>query len=829
MNQFLWSSSDPVSIPLNIRNDYRSRGNLVQNPSFSFFESALNVPFWTLSGDGVLAVSDRERPHVLKIVHETSSEIDDLSGALSDFISVIPGNYDLTCSMRFENIKSNTWRLGTKVHDAVEVRIKFYDSDYVEIQSIQRHPCFGVSLDNGLKIIQFSNEWELHSKDWMEIRCRSAHYPYSDGDIPDKASYIRVYVGLRGTGTLYIDDVSFIFSRWNFSAKERLSSLLDIERDVLDLLIPEPKQSKRKRIINCLDSEGKAPIIQIMETDGYHKKNLLSIAERLRKRLDAVCTCSSFTMATSVIQSNVENNTQGDINRLKIILAFTDLRLPERFRNEPELQKDILVIQKKPEAYVMRFFDEWNTILLLGEDLQGIAWATITLIRLLNKSSASILAANIVDWPDFLERPWILHSWKNEDELERDLDILDTMVDLKLNTTYLPSPVNEKTNEWWNPDNYYDVGITKIGEKIDSEGIIKLGAMIHPYIQFKLEEKVSEIDEARLKLWNHSSEVSHKNSLNVIEKTIDAGANSIMLMSDDLVPHQGNNRKEYSLWDAHDNETFINLQNAQANMINRVYQYMKSRNPQSQLEFCPPYYLNEFIDKANGMAECYFRDLRAQIPTDVPFIWCGGTVRSLMIDELEIQRFTQITGSKPVFWDNTLYARTVVTANGGYTMFYPGKVRMCNLIEAYDIQVPKNFYNYLYQNRIFTNATAFTETYQIKYSTVADMEWNFEEYDPDKSLAKVLVSMYGKEAAHAIVDFNDYYFFLVDERMRNERNQTGTSNTQKITDMITELRGMLLYLRKMLPVSSMLATEFETELNKQEVLCMEKKVINHAE
>jgi len=96
-----------------------------------------------------------------------------------------------------------------------------------------------------------------------------------------------------------------------------------------------------------------------------------------------------------------------------------------------------------------------------------------------------------------------------------------------------------------------------------------------------------------------------------------------------FLPHTGKNRQNYSLYTVEDKKRFVNLQNAQAHIINALKHWIDSEYPGTRLEFCPPWYSNEHIDRSDGKAEDYFSELTFQIPHDVAVMWTGPTVRSL--------------------------------------------------------------------------------------------------------------------------------------------------------------------------------------------------------
>ena len=153
-----------------------------------------------------------------------------------------------------------------------------------------------------------------------------------------------------------------------------------------------------------------------------------------------------------------------------------------------------------------------------------------------------------------------------------------------------------------------------------------------------------------------------------------------------------------------DKNQFVNLQNAQAHLINKLKQWIDTDYPDTRFEFCPPWYSNEHIDRSDGKAEVYLKELTFQIPQDVAVIWTGPTIRSLSIDMADLHRYKSLIGRWPMIWDNTLYARNLETKRyGGYTTYYPGKVRMCNLFEPYDTYKPKDFQRYNHGRQMYTN------------------------------------------------------------------------------------------------------------------------------
>ncbi len=74
--------------------------------------------------------------------------------------------------------------------------------------------------------------------------------------------------------------------------------------------------------------------------------------------------------------------------------------------------------------------------------------------------------------------------------------------------------------------------------------------------------------------------------------------------------------------------------------------------------------------------------------------------KNLCPNDIFNAKFILSIGRWPMIWDNTLYARNLETRRyGGYTTYYPGKVRMCNLFEPYHTYMPKDFHRYNHGSR----------------------------------------------------------------------------------------------------------------------------------
>ena len=246
-------------------------------------------------------------------------------------------------------------------------------------------------------------------------------------------------------------------------------------------------------------------------------------------------------------------------------------------------------------------------------------------------------------------------------------------------------------------------------------------------------------------------------------------------------------------------------------------QWIDSEYPGTRLEFCPPWYSNEHIDRSEGKAGNYFKDLNFQIPRDVAIIWTGPTVRSLSIDMADLYRFRTLIGRWPMLWDNTLYARNHESRNyGGYPAHYPGKVRMCNLFEPYDTCRPKEFQKYNDGRQMYTNGAADSEVYKIKYATVADYEWNTSAYNPELALWKALTRTYGRPVAEMLLRFIDAYYGVYEMCLRLDSGEVKPESVEAAEKFLADMREYFVSISVRVPGQVKLLKELKNYLSKQE-------------
>jgi len=777
-NQADWSSMKTLSVPYNERISEFEKGNLIPNASFekgelgnSDSDSGLDTLLhsfrldnWQKIGNNVEWVSTEHESyneedistgkHAIKI-HREFKDIKELNnssdGIISDFIEVIPGNYYFSFDIRLERIFPAVQRYSSKISRDIDIRITYFDENKKEMSPGIYYEYYGREVDNGFKGYAFSNFYYIDTFDWGKVRGRTYNYPFSEGDMPDGCKYVKISLGLLGRGTMYVDNIDFHYSRWNFTSLERIKPYFEKDLKKTNLIIPTPKKVSEITEINL--KTNKAIIVIPNEPENTD----LSAAGLLKKH---------FGKKTQIVKASEFKEEE---SRTVFVIGKNDL-----FReNTSEIV--LTEIANEEEGYVIKKIG--NKVFLVGNTIKGTYLAATTLVQLYDKKTKIYHHADITDFPDFKGRSYIFNGYVSKWTLEQDtsltaeqrqnkydastqnmakeFELIDYYAFFKLNKVY--TNYGSLSKKWWAPGEAFNKLYKGAGKICDEIGTINTAIMINPYFHFEYEQEEGLIEDSLRNLFSHSNPDDIKKITDLIDMVVKNGAETVMIAADDFMPHAETTRGQYALFTDKDKSTYANIAAAQSAMMNTI---SKKYGKDIRLEFCPAPYLNEFVDYGMGSAEAFFRDFTATAPKDMAIVWTGNTVRSLSYDMADIKRYADLIGRKPMLWDNTPYARESASSYGGYPALYPGKTVMCSLFEPYDVIVPKDFYKYMDKD-IYSNGGGFSERYMIKYPTFSDFAWNNNAYDPDLSLYKVLLWLYGKDNAMTLLQFNDSYFKLV--------------------------------------------------------------------
>lgn len=793
------SSTNPVNIPLEIRQAEFKRGNIAPNPSFENLiaddvsdsqNKSVNPKDWTIVGEnvGVVNVSKIDgsdnnetssRMHAIKIVrtYKDVKEIGDpVEGVISDFIDVIPANYDFYFDIRLERVIPTTYldRFQRRIEKSIDIHLEFYDKDKNRMDNGVYFEYVKHDIDNGFKGFAFANYFYIDKFDWSRVKGESWVYPFSEGDIPNGCKYVRIFFGLRSEGTMWIDNVDFRLSKWSFSPLERMDSFFNRKNyDLTDLLIPTPKSVINKRSLEL--SRKQVNLVYL----GKATKESEAAISLLKNRLGKLRNVSVSTAQSARIN---------DRRSVQIYLSSSPASLPSY------LSSDFDFLRGKDQGYFIR--SRGNEVYVGATTQMGIYYAASTISQLIDYNDSRLDIADIIDYPDFEGRSSLLMSYQNRWALSRNATVTDSSItsyiqkrehDLKKQINdvdfYAFYRINElyslyfiQSTRWWIPGEFYKKMFEEVGKKCNEYGdLIHTAVQTNPYFHIPMEQMVDTLSDSIRNVFSHATNDGFEKILNTLRPPLDAGAKTVMICADDYVPHEGIIRGEYVLFNKEDKEKFTNLADAQTSLLNKLRKWLDANYKNIRLEFVPAQYNNRFIDYGMGSAETFFRDLTLHLDKSVVLVWTGNTIRSLSYDLADINRVSVLYKQPPMIWDNSPYARMVETANGGYPINYPEKSILCNIFEPFDVQYPLDFQKYL-NSRYYSNLGGFGEINKIKYMTFADFTWNTKDYNPEFSLFKALYQFVGKDNAKLLIKFNDSYFRFIEDwgllRMRLDHDST---------------------------------------------------------
>ncbi len=749
LNQAAWSSKEPVSIPLLHRKHQSNPGNLVFNPSFEtgkiYYEKSkiksFDVNGWKKVGDNVEWVDINSNnysidevydgTHAIKIVRKQADEIEDLGvGIISDYIKVIPGNYALDMFLKLENICPNQARLGTKLYDAVNIRLLFFDKNKIQISSGENDPFRNTKIDIGFKSFNLSNYWNINKFGWGRVDGQSAKFPFLDGDIPDDARYVKIFIGLKGIGKMWVDKVNFAYTDDNFTFLERLKPYFDSSFSAYELLIPEPKQITKLEPYVFYDTENPDVFPEIYIPQNADEKTKLA-AQKIKENLDLIFVnkLEHYQKNKLKIKSGVSINSN---NSEQFIISVGATKL---FRDHKQLLPDTLINGKQQGYFIYQIKDKPNIIFLYGEDPEGNYNSALTFNQLIDENEFLYYSANIIDFPDFVQRGFLLHQYSGSvKNLQSDLDLLNHN---KFNQVYFEAYEQNQ--------NHYPF------KNISTEIFESDVSILIDLLKFDLSADLSKSYKLDKSIVNQKTDLITNKILTMTE----SGHSNVLIKGDYKQPYDPCS-PELVRFITNENIS-LNLQNYHTHLLQKL-----SHNLNQNLEFMSPWNRLDMINMSMGQAEFYYRDLTRNIPDNISLYWTGGSYCSSSIDYAEWNRMYQLIKTKPILFDNSLNYSTLRFVNEDIKQFYSGKMRVLSLFEPYKAKYPHEFYKLNQHQKILVNIDSLSRTNLVKALTASNYFWNTGNYNADKTAWKVLVKLFGTENAQSLIYFNDAYYGLTE-------------------------------------------------------------------
>lgn len=701
-------------------------GNLVPNPSFEDGQDGTAVG-WTLEGVGARA--DHEVPHEGKYTLRISGD-ESLSKATSDRFPVVPGNYRFSLWIRMKNLAAPQ---GGSLADVVKIRLDFFDAKGKPLEAVE--PFGGERVDRSDKSYGFASLKSILFLDWQQIMPVSRYYPFRSGDVPKGAAFAQVKIALNGPGTIWVDDLDLHYSRYNLTLADRIEHAR-VSAETGSVIQPEPRECN-------IDDR----VIEITGPDdpALHACILLPSEPSIAERMAAEELVASIWRLGGVVEDGfvVDDPMECPAGVPVLSIGATEAASDWVEAGEWEELNEL----GGGDAYLIRIREkegrDW--VVAAGCGPRGTYYAVSTLVQLLEVDEGRILVrgADIRDWPAYRVRA-VSGEGNRWPAFAGEKDAARRIARHRLNTICINYPA--MTTAWWSPPEAYEAVLAEIGAFASATGLVDLGILVNPYYHRAGSEKEE--------VFRISSDDDLETLLSVIDIGLANGASLVILCVDDFVPRLRKDCYCYTLDDEADMGRFGTLAAAHAHMVRFVRDHMREAGPGARLLFVPPWYSIEHVLRGGGLAGGYFAELAEGLPEDVSLVWTGPTVRSTIIDDLNLDVCRRISAGVPLFlWDNTLFARK----NDRFWGKDPIWAAHCSLVEPYDLDGGQELPEGLGHDGVYVNAEC-SELFGLRMKTVGDSLWNPEAYDPDLSLWRGLVHRLGEKGAGDLVGVDALYW-----------------------------------------------------------------------
>ena len=762
-----WTSTDPVSIPLRQRMMQAERDNLVKNPSFELgrlinIDSSTvsyNITGWKSMGENVTWVSGAEvhsGSYSIKIQRDSKDEaVDQDDGIVSDFIRVIPGNYEYTFWIRLKDIRPHREREGTRLNDAVDIRMLFYDKNRLLISGNRYNPGRQAIIDQSFKALPFAGFWNIDSLAWVSVSGRTTNDFLTEGDIPDEAKYVKLYLGLKGTGTMWVDDVALRYTRRNFTPSERMGHMFDTSCTMQDLLIPRPKHLKANNPYTY-HIEGRDTLpLPLIVIPARPQMQTSAAADLLKVKFDSIFA-GHFSKDSLPGIRIISYNPSREIEQGALVFKFSRLdpaiiqNLPDKNDTSPPEARDL-----GPQGYTIQPDSLYpNLVHLSGGSAIGDYYAAATAVQLLDRHKFIYYRSTIIDYPDIPARAFLVSPVAAASNSIDYKPYLSDMAGLKLNWAYLD--FYRSRTLWQQESLAYLEGLRAIGREAGTSGMLSLAQMVNPYAFLPMNPDLDSLDRATRERWIHAGSSSNAKLRQQFRAGLESGASTLVLCTNDYLPlsPEGN----YVLYSKIDRDRYINVQAAHLEMILSTYSWIRARNPTLSLEFIPPWYSNDGLDLSRGQAEQYFRDLSSKLPDELRIMWSGPAKESSVTSAVDYDRYRNCAGTNLVYLNNSMNKVPQIIQDTALLKFHPMKLLTLNLFDPFSMHFAEPFKLPGGTGKMLVNSPISSEIMKIRMATAADYMWNAGDYDPDRSIWNVLVSRFGITVTGELYRFNDSYF-----------------------------------------------------------------------
>lgn len=343
------------------------------------------------------------------------------------------------------------------------------------------------------------------------------------------------------------------------------------------------------------------------------------------------------------------------------------------------------IIKSLPdEGYVLRIKTEkGHTVILLAGNTENGSFYALQTLKELFEDRNNLHEQEIVDYPDFKARGIVEGFYGTPWTHENRLSMIRFMGLHKLNTyIYAPKDDPYHREKWREP--YPPLQLSQLKELINTskENFVQFTFAISPGVSIR-----------------YSSDEDFDALCRKVDQMQVYGVNNFALLLDDI-------GRDFNY--PEDASRFSSIAQAQAFLINRLYEHLRIFNSKATLIACPTYY---YIAEPND----YVKTLGTLTNPEVSLMWTGNGVTDANMRVSDADLFASGIRRKPYVWDNypvNDYARDRL-------LLGPVRNRVPELAE--------------HLSGLVSNPMNQAEASKIVLGTYADYLWNPKSYNPDKS------------------------------------------------------------------------------------------------
>ena len=398
-------------------------------------------------------------------------------------------------------------------------------------------------------------------------------------------------------------------------------------------------------------------------------------------KVNGVKICGDINALSLKVFESYGINVSGDYN---VTVKLTDTRATTYIEELRRLSPEKYIITVKNDGAVIEASTE-----------KGAFRGLNTLCKLINDNS--LCEGNVLDYPVFETRGYIEGFYGPTWEHSKRLSVMSLMAKYGMNTYfYAPKDDIYHREKWRELYPEKDLADLKILVDYAKENYFDFNWCIGPGLSYKY----TSVEDFNL-------------LINKIKSIYNIGVRGFGLLLDDI---------PWEFQYPEDAEKYDGIVDAHIDLINRVYDELKSFDNSIKLTVCPTQYSGD----ENGY---YITKFGKGIPSDVSMFWTGQEICSRVLTVRESQELFRSTDHKPLFWDN-----------------YP--VNDCEMFQEMHLGAIQGRDKELYKacEGLISNVMEYAECSKIPLMTIADYLWNPVAYNPDNSLANAHKEMLGCDA-----------------------------------------------------------------------------------